>query len=227
MTARTPRVLGALAFTSLFVLTGCARGCTSSRPPIHLNPSMDDQPKVLTQTASTFFYDGASMRQPVPGTVPIGGLKEDTRLLHRKRSRRAVRRDDPPRRGRRATRARPPALRDLLPAVPRRSGGRQGDPVPARQRPHRQLPPGEDPEVPGRADLRRHHERDRADGRVPLADPSRGQVGDRRLRARAPARTAGTRRGRARLRSSSARRSSSGGQARGHQVREAPWRTAR
>ena len=39
---------------------------------------MDDQPKVLPQTASTFFYDGSSMRQPVPGTVPIGGLKEDT-----------------------------------------------------------------------------------------------------------------------------------------------------
>ena len=78
MTTRTPRVFGALAFTSLFVFTGCARGCTSSRPPIHLNPSMDDQPKVLTQTASTFFYDGASMRQPVPGTVPIGGLKEDS-----------------------------------------------------------------------------------------------------------------------------------------------------
>ena len=58
-------------------LTGCARGCTSSRPPIHLNPSMDDQPKVRAQTASTFFYDGASMRQPVPGTIPIGGLKED------------------------------------------------------------------------------------------------------------------------------------------------------
>jgi mono/diheme cytochrome c family protein len=38
---------------------------------------MDDQPKVRTQTASTFFYDGASMRQPVPGTVPIGGLRED------------------------------------------------------------------------------------------------------------------------------------------------------
>ena len=38
---------------------------------------MDDQPKVLPQTASTFFYDGASMREPVPGTVPIGGLKED------------------------------------------------------------------------------------------------------------------------------------------------------
>jgi hypothetical protein len=39
---------------------------------------MDDQPKVRPQTASKFFYDGQSMRQPVPGTVPIGGLKEDT-----------------------------------------------------------------------------------------------------------------------------------------------------
>ena len=72
MIARTPRLVGALAFASLFALTGCARGCTSSRPPIHPNPSMDDQPKVLPQTASDFFYDGASMRLLVPGTVPIG-----------------------------------------------------------------------------------------------------------------------------------------------------------
>jgi mono/diheme cytochrome c family protein len=77
MIARTPRALGALAFASLFTLAGCARGCTSSRPPIHVNPSMDDQPKVLAQTSSEFFYNGASMREPVPGTVPIGGLKED------------------------------------------------------------------------------------------------------------------------------------------------------
>ena len=77
MTASTRRVLGALALTSLVTVAGCARGCTSSRPPIHINPSMDDQPKVLSQTASTFFYDGASMRQPVPGTVAIDGLKED------------------------------------------------------------------------------------------------------------------------------------------------------
>jgi mono/diheme cytochrome c family protein len=77
MIARTRPVLLALALTFLVALTGCARGCTSSRPPIHINPSMDDQPKVLPQTASPFFYDGASMRQPVPGTVPIGGLKED------------------------------------------------------------------------------------------------------------------------------------------------------
>ena len=38
---------------------------------------MYDQPKVLAQTASPFFYVGSSMRQPVPGTIPIGGLKED------------------------------------------------------------------------------------------------------------------------------------------------------
>lgn len=75
MTARTCSVL---VLSSLVVLSGCARGCTSSRPPIHLNPSMDDQPKVLPQAASDFFYDGASMREPVPGTVPIGGLKEDS-----------------------------------------------------------------------------------------------------------------------------------------------------
>jgi mono/diheme cytochrome c family protein len=70
--------LGALALTSVVALTGCARGCTSSQPPIHLNPSMDDQPKVLPQAASDFFYNGASMREPVPGTIPIGGLQEDS-----------------------------------------------------------------------------------------------------------------------------------------------------
>jgi mono/diheme cytochrome c family protein len=78
MIARRRLVLGVLALTSVVALSGCARGCTSSRPPIHLNPSMDNQPKVLPQTASTFFRDGASMRQPVPGTMPIGGLREDT-----------------------------------------------------------------------------------------------------------------------------------------------------
>ena len=77
MTARTRLVWGALVFVSAVVVSGCARGCTSSRPPIHLNPSMDNQPKVRPQAASTFFFDGASMRAPVPGTVAIGGLRED------------------------------------------------------------------------------------------------------------------------------------------------------
>jgi mono/diheme cytochrome c family protein len=72
------RALRAVAIIALLAITGCARGCTSSSPPIHLNPSMDNQPKVRAQAASTFFYNGAAMRDPVPGTVPIGGLKEDT-----------------------------------------------------------------------------------------------------------------------------------------------------
>ena len=77
MTPRNRRALNALVVTYAFALAGCARGCTSSRPPIHLNPSMDNQPKVLAQTGSDFFYNGASMRDPVPGTVAVGGLKED------------------------------------------------------------------------------------------------------------------------------------------------------
>ena len=81
MTARPPRVLGAIALASLLATSGCVRGCTSSRPPIQVNPSMDDQPKVLPQTASQFFFDGSSMRQPVAGTVPIGGLKENSAVF--------------------------------------------------------------------------------------------------------------------------------------------------
>lgn len=56
--------------------SGC-RGMTSSQPPIHLNPSMDNQPKARPQSESAFFYDGASMRPPVPGTVARGELRED------------------------------------------------------------------------------------------------------------------------------------------------------
>jgi mono/diheme cytochrome c family protein len=77
MTARGRLVLRAIVLASFIPLAGCVRGCTSSRPPIHLNPSMDDQPRVNPQAASTFFYNGAAMREPVPGTVAIGGLKED------------------------------------------------------------------------------------------------------------------------------------------------------
>ena len=75
---RASRLIGVIVLTSVVPLAGCARGCTSSRPPIHLNPSMDNQPKVRAQSASAFFYDGSAMRQPIPGTVAIGGLKEDT-----------------------------------------------------------------------------------------------------------------------------------------------------
>jgi mono/diheme cytochrome c family protein len=81
MSARTRRVLGVLAMISVLATAGCARGCTSSRPPIHPNYSMFNQPKALPQSASTFFYDGSAMRQPVPGTVAVGGLRENGPLF--------------------------------------------------------------------------------------------------------------------------------------------------
>lgn len=64
----------------LLGLTGCVRGCTSSRPPIHINPNMDTQPKYLAQEASEFFYDGATMRPPIPGTVALDDPIEETAL---------------------------------------------------------------------------------------------------------------------------------------------------
>lgn len=62
-------------------LTGCVRGCTSSRPPIHINPNMDDQPRLNPQGESGFFYDGAEMQPPVPGTVARGDRLPDDPFL--------------------------------------------------------------------------------------------------------------------------------------------------
>jgi mono/diheme cytochrome c family protein len=65
-------VLGvALASPSL---SGCMRGCDSSRPPILINPSMFNQPKALPYASSDFFFDGKAMRDPVPGTIARGHL---------------------------------------------------------------------------------------------------------------------------------------------------------
>lgn len=50
---------------------------TSTKPPIHPNYSMFSQPKARAQSESDFFYDGATMRVPVPGTVARGELNED------------------------------------------------------------------------------------------------------------------------------------------------------
>jgi mono/diheme cytochrome c family protein len=38
---------------------------------------MDDQPKLLPQASSDFFYNGSGMRLPVEGTVARGELRED------------------------------------------------------------------------------------------------------------------------------------------------------
>jgi len=58
-----------LLFLALAGTLGCVRGCTSRRPPIHVNPNMDDQPRYEAQAASEFFADGMTMRPEVPGTV--------------------------------------------------------------------------------------------------------------------------------------------------------------
>ena len=56
---------------------GCVRGCKSSRPPIHINPNMDWQPKYKAQSENEFFYDGRTMRLPVEGTVARGELRDN------------------------------------------------------------------------------------------------------------------------------------------------------
>jgi hypothetical protein len=63
----------------LLATVGCVRGCPSSRPPIHVNPNMDFQPKYKAQQSSGFFYDGGTMRVPVEGTVPRSTLSPDLR----------------------------------------------------------------------------------------------------------------------------------------------------
>ena len=72
--------VSALALATLASL-GCARGCTSSRPPIHAVPNMDYQEKLQPQEESAFFYDGVGMRQPVAGTVFRGALERDAAFL--------------------------------------------------------------------------------------------------------------------------------------------------
>lgn len=63
---------------SLVVLVAAGgRGCASRRPPIHLNPNMDDQPKYRPQAESRFFESGSTSQVPVPGTIARGQLHED------------------------------------------------------------------------------------------------------------------------------------------------------
>ena len=62
------------------ILGGC-RGGVSGEPPIHLNQNMDYQERFDAQEPNPFFADGRAMREPVPGTVARGMLKDDTRFF--------------------------------------------------------------------------------------------------------------------------------------------------
>lgn len=74
---KTASVKWIIAAVSLLALSGCVRGCASRRPPIHLNPNMDAQPKLGPQGESRFFYNGSTQQPPVPGTIARGELREN------------------------------------------------------------------------------------------------------------------------------------------------------
>lgn len=60
------------------LMAGCFRGGPSEKPPIHVNPNMDQQPRYDAQAQSDFFADGATMRVPPAGTVARGFLRDDS-----------------------------------------------------------------------------------------------------------------------------------------------------
>lgn len=82
MSAMPKRAILALLLAALtpLGLQGCMRGCSSSDPPVLVNFSMFNQPKYKAQAASTFFYDGKTMRPPVPGTIARGHLHQELAL---------------------------------------------------------------------------------------------------------------------------------------------------
>src|ERR1700752_1695271 len=47
---------------------------------------MQDQPKMKPYRGTSFFGDGLSMRQPIPGTIPRGFLRTDTELFTGKKA---------------------------------------------------------------------------------------------------------------------------------------------
>lgn len=65
-----------LTAAAVALLAGC-RGTISDQPPIHPNPNMDTQKKLVPQRGSVFFTDGKAMRTPPEGTVARGELRED------------------------------------------------------------------------------------------------------------------------------------------------------
>lgn len=73
-----------MGITSITLVTSCFQGSTSEKPPIHLNPNMDYQEKFRPQSENAFFENRMSMRMPVSGTVPRGGLKDDSRIYNGK-----------------------------------------------------------------------------------------------------------------------------------------------
>jgi mono/diheme cytochrome c family protein len=96
MALRNPLLAIALCSSGLAFLVGC-QGNRSELPPVHLVHNMDFQQRFDAQEVNNFFKDvdcaaannphtceGRAARMPVPGTVPVGFLKDDDEL-HRGR----------------------------------------------------------------------------------------------------------------------------------------------
>lgn len=81
--SRIPRgfVYAGAVIASLAVLPplmiASARATTSDRPRLHTFFDMDFQPKLKSQTESSLFADGRSMRPRIEGTVRRGGLRSE------------------------------------------------------------------------------------------------------------------------------------------------------
>jgi hypothetical protein len=67
-----------LILIGLTLILGCVRGVPSDKPPIHLIRDMHRQPRYNPQSESRFFADSSTMREPVPGTIPHGGIYSDS-----------------------------------------------------------------------------------------------------------------------------------------------------
>lgn len=78
MYIQLPLVIAALILTTMLIpaVIGC-QGRPSEKPPIHLVPDMDEQPRYDPQSKSHFFADSSTMRPLIPGTVPRGGVKDN------------------------------------------------------------------------------------------------------------------------------------------------------
>jgi mono/diheme cytochrome c family protein len=65
-----------LLLAAAILLAGC-QGQPKSKPPIHINPNMDNTPRYEPQEASPFWEDGMVNRHAPEGTVARGELRED------------------------------------------------------------------------------------------------------------------------------------------------------
>ena len=67
------RIVACACLVLVFLISGCRR-------------DMQDQPKMKPFRGTTFFADGLSARQPIPGTVARGFLRADTEFFTGKKS---------------------------------------------------------------------------------------------------------------------------------------------